>query len=97
MWGLILVLLVVLSSTNGQEDRGPRPQLINNRVVPLSAVVASERYEYLMTTLEFDQDIYVNEPFMCPGQEEGCVERECVPCDWTGENVSFFFFFFFLF
>ena len=82
-----------------QEDsRGPRPQLKNSRVLPLEATVASEKYEYLLSTLEFDQDVYVNHAFVCPGQDEECTPPPCVACDWSGPEVFFFsFFFFFIF
>ena len=73
-------------------DRGPRPQLTASRVVPLSATVSSEYYEYVSTSLEFDQDIYVNDPMVCGGQDEDCVPTNCEPCDWSGESVLSFSF-----
>ena len=79
-----------------QEDKGDRPQLKNSRVLPLDAFIANEKYEYILSTLEFDQDIYLNEPLVCPRQENNC-SYTCTPCDWTGETVySLFFFYLFL-
>ena len=72
---------------SGQDDRGDRPQLIGNRVVPAAATVASENYEYVLTSLEFDQDVYINDVFLCPGQEKDCAPMNCEPCDWSGESV----------
>ena len=87
---LYLICLTLLVASLQSE----RPQLTNNRV-PLEATVESKRYEYLLTTLEFDQDLYVNEAFVCAGQEVDCTPSACVPCDWSGESVCIFFFFFF--
>ena len=96
MWCFFLLLLCV-AGVIGQDDRGERPKLVANRVIPLSATVASESYEYLLTTLEFDQDVYINEPFLCPGQESDCTPADCVPCDWSGEAVCLFSFLLFPF
>ena len=78
------------TSTKRQEDRGQRPQLTNNRILPLSATVASEKYDYLLSTLEFDQDVYVNHAFLCPGQDQDCTVPTCEPCDWTDPSVLSF-------
>ena len=83
-----LTLLLCIEAASRQDDRGPRPQLIKNRVAPLSGTVSSDYQEYLLTTLEFDQDVYVNDPFLCAGQEEDCTPSNCVPCDWSGENPT---------
>ena len=87
-WVLILLFPLFLGVSSS------RPQLVGSRVLPLQAIVASEKYEYLLTTLEFDQDVYVNDPFVCAGQDQGCVKTGCEACDWSGEMVSLLFFFF---
>ena len=89
--GFACLVLLCVVGIEGQSG-GERPQLTNNRVVPLSATVANEYYEYLLTTLEFDQDIYVNDAFLCAGQELDCTPTECVPCDWSIEEVCCFLF-----
>ena len=89
-WVVVLLVFFVLG---GNSEEGGRPQLVNNRVVPLSATIGNNYKEYLLTTLEFDEDVYVNDPFLCAGQEEDCVMMECEPCDWSGNEVFFFFFF----
>ena len=85
-WFFLLCFPLLLEGQSGE-----RPQLTNSRVLPLQGMVASERYEYLLTTLEFDQDVYVNDAFLCPGQDRDCVKSDCVPCDWSGEEVVVFF------
>ena len=87
-WGWYVVCAIFLPLLlQGQEDpRGKRPQLTSSRVVPLSATVVSDDKEFLLTTLEFDQDIYVNDPLLCSGQEWDCSKTDCEPCDWSGEN-----------
>ena len=89
MWFWVGILL--LSSFCLADDRGARPQLINDRVVPLSSKVLGESYEYLLTSLEFDQDVYINDPLMCPGEDRECsAPAACEPCDFSGESVLYF-------
>ena len=84
-------------SSKKRQDRGSRPQLVDTRVIPLEATIASEQYGYLLNTFEFDQDVYVNQGFLCAGQDEECNPPPCVACDWSGPEVFFFFFFSFSF
>ena len=79
-WLFIFLLFLFCFVGNGN---GQRPQLTKNRVLPMEATVSSEKYGYLLTTLEFDQDLYVNDAFLCPGQDRDCASTDCVACDWT--------------
>ena len=76
--------------------------MTKNSVLPLQTTLASEKYSYLLTSLEFDDDVYVNDPFICSGQDEDCEVTNCKACDWSGESAClpidfYFYFFFFLF
>ena len=92
LWVFVIVCLVCFgeakTKSRQDDDRGPRPQLIGNRVVPLSNTLTSELQEYLWTTLEFDQDVYVNDAFVCPGSEDDCIPKDCDACDWSIENPT---------
>lgn len=46
-------------------------------------------YELAIVEFEFDQELYFNTaPFLCAGASDACPPLDCVPCDWSSQNVS---------
>ena len=97
--GLFLFLCFVLNVF------GTRPQLVDKRLWFVNRTVLNFEYEVAVAQMEFDQDMYLTgggESFLCGLAEEACPERDCVPCDWSSQQVffpelSFFFFSFSIF
>ena len=64
-----------------------RPQLLSNQLFFAERRVTSTDYEFAQTSFLFDQDLYLNEPFVCGKMEEECKPVECKLCDWTQNAV----------
>jgi hypothetical protein len=60
-----------------------RPKLVKGEYDVRDEVLISSKYEFLQTSLEFDQELFMNEPFICAGGERTCPPLDCIPCDWS--------------
>ena len=72
-----------------------RPQLVDQKLWFINRTVLNFDYEVAVVQMEFDQDMYLTgggESFLCGLAEEPCPERDCVPCDWSSQQVFFFLF-----
>ena len=76
---------------------GDRPQLVRATYGERSDQFLGSKYEYIQSAFEFDQDLYLNEPYLCINSENSCPPLDCTPCDWSKPNVCVFFFFSFSF
>ena len=84
--GLFLFLCFVLNVF------GTRPQLVDKRLWFVNRTVLNFEYEVAVAQMEFDQDMYLTgggESFLCGLAEETCPKRDCVPCDWSSQQVFF--------
>ena len=77
--GLCLFVGVIF----GQE----RPQLKTATFSERSESFLGSRYEWIESAFEFDQDLYLNEPFVCVNAEAPRPELDCIPCDWSYPGV----------
>ena len=76
-----------------QED--VRPQFVRGNYTEHHRFFLGSEYEYLQTELEFDQPLYLNEPFLCAAAELSCPPLDCIPCDWSDPKVIIFLSFIF--
>ena len=99
-WGVFLGFLCCFCVLGNEIRQEERPRLVSGEYQPRKSTMFGSDYEWIQTSLEFDQPMYLSESFLCPGSEEGCPPFEelgCVPCDFTNPEVFFLFFFFFFF
>ena len=88
MENMRFVVLLVLAMAADTIVMAERPQLLSNQLFFAERKVTSSDYEFAQASFLFDQDLYVNEPFLCGKMEEDCKPVECKLCDWTKEEVS---------
>ena len=69
-----------------------RPNLIGNEMWFVDEYVMDIRHTVAVTHLHFDQDLYISHPFLCAYADQSCqpLREDCIPCDWSGQNVSDF-------
>ena len=71
-----------------------RPQLVNQQLWFMNQTVLNEEFRMAVVQMEFDQDLYLSgENFLCGRSEEDCPTTDCIPCDWSSQQVQFLFFF----
>ena len=69
-----------------------RPEIVDQKLWFLNQTILNVEYEVAVVQLEFDQDLYLTESYLCGRAEEPCPEIDCIPCDWSSQQVCFFFF-----
>jgi len=88
MKGVVVLLTLLLL---GLADRGEgRPVLLEANVTYIREVTNGvvDEYDLALITMEFDEDLYIAEPIVCPYSEVPCVPRSCTFCDWTSSAVT---------
>ena len=86
LWRFLL-LFSLLSGTLGTP-----PKLVDQSVWFFNDTILNVEYEMAVVHLEFDQDIYLSgETFLCGEAEKECTPpNDCVPCDWSSQEVFLF-------
>ena len=65
-----------------------RPQLVDQRLWFVDQTILNVDYQVAVAQMDFDQDLYLNgATFLCGLAEEPCPDTNCVPCDWSSQNV----------
>ena len=68
-----------------------RPELVDQKMWFVNQTVLNEELGVAVVQMEFDQDLYLSgEPFLCGRAEEPCPTIDCIPCDWSSQQVLFF-------
>ena len=69
------------------------PQLVDQKLWFVNETVLNVDSELAVFRMEFDQDLYLSgETFLCGEAEKVCPEPDCIPCDWSSQQVFFSFF-----
>ena len=65
-----------------------RPKLLDQKVRFVNATTGGEYSELVVLQMEFDQDLYLaRESFLCGRAEQECPPSDCIPCDWSSQQV----------
>ena len=75
-----------------------RPRLVDEKLWFINQTILNIEYEAAVVQMEFDQELYLRgESFICGLSEKDCPETNCVPCDWSSQQVfSVLYFLFFI-
>ena len=69
------------------------PQLVDKKLWFVNETVLNVDSELAVFQMEFDQDLYLSgETFLCGEAEKVCPTPDCIPCDWSSQQVFFSFF-----
>ena len=72
------------------------PQLVDQKLWFVNETLLNVDYEVAVVQMEFDQDLYLSgESFVCAEAEKDCPDIDCIPCDWSSQQVICFFHFLF--
>ena len=64
------------------------PQLVDKKLWFVNETVLNVDYELAVFQMEFDQDLYFSpETFVCGEAEKPCPATDCIPCDWSSQQV----------
>ena len=56
----------------------------------VNQTILGEEFEMGVFQMEFDQDLYLSgQNFLCGEAEKACPTSDCLPCDWSSQEVSF--------
>ena len=68
---------------------GSPPQLVDKKLWFVNQTLLNVEYEVGVVQMEFDQDLYLSgETFLCGEAEKECPPLDCVPCDWSSQQVQ---------
>ena len=82
------LLALVVCAVLCQLGSAVSPLLINGTVLFSESRISNNDFDLAYVTLNFDQEIFVQEGIYCGSVEEEVPEWGCKPCDWSGQNVS---------
>jgi len=89
--GIAFGVTVLLFVAWGGVESAP-PEIVNSDVKILEQTVANVEYTLAQARLEFDQDLYLSQPFLCGHAEEECSHQEvpegCTLCDLTDSTAA---------
>ena len=73
---------------------GVPPKLVDQKLWFVNKTLLNIDYEVAVVQMEFDQDLYLSgETFVCGEAEKPCRDIDCIPCDWSSQQVPSDFFF----
>ena len=72
------------------------PKLVDQKLWFVNDTILNVEYEMAVFQMEFDQDLYLSgESFLCGEAEKDCPTSDCIPCDWSSQQVLSLLFFLF--